>query len=1147
MSGVRGEDDDGIIIKMASCAAKDEDVNKTKNDIDDIRGGREANYSTVAMGDDIDDVGNHHRDDDDEDDDDDDNDDGGGDEKDVLPMGLASGRGRTTRRTRMPPLADDMPSSCRKSYRPYYYRPEPSSWTSHFFFHNIAPFFDMTRRRWYRVVSRMLTNDNRGRVCAMSFAIVLFPCLSHLTSSIIGHLATTTTTSTTTTMDAYPHVKLANDIGKFGSSCMIFLLFPISRLGDDPLFASLGLSGLHVYRMHVYAGWAAFLGSLVHGAYHVLIWTFDLDGVGVNGVGDSRWDAIFPFGDDGVHCWAGAFASSSSSSSSSSSHAHDRRRMHDVAGEGEGGDSSCYHRFVNLLGVLSMIAFVVLVLTSLWNVRRTNYAFFRVCHVICSIIMLFGLVMHYNKMIWYVSPGLLHYLGTNVPTFVEGWYKWNIIAGGRGEYDGEGMVGGGTRGAMGTRRISGDGGMDGDVVGFDDRDDDDDDDDNNDDDDDDVDGDGLDRDDETTMRPSKVVCIPDSGGCVELTFRTASRHRPVEYTHRMRHADAVGKYVQLYVPEISRLHGHPFTMFTYPKRDGYRRDDRTWGCGDAFHVLYRTRDNFTRELSRRLDSLVASSDATRRRVRRRPPKMLINGIRGGTTREMFENATSAHDGVVIIAGGVGIVSYISLLHAVREHSISRMGTMEGANLSNRRNGEDTETMDEIVNDNASMIIKNHLQLTHKDGDDEYYDDCEYNGGGKGGGEGGRVINPRLNSGDAAASALADASYSSINPTSKKNAHRTIDVHWISRDEGLIRHVLANYLEPFCYATNDGEGGLESKSARHSGGLRSASTASIACPISINIIVHHTSPLNSLAKLLASADVDAAAVDALYDDTNSAVLSQGSTRIWKSRDEHRYRGERRRTAAMSVASIYDGNHQSLIHNIIPAGTYATIVFGGMCIVQYCYANIQNKNVVHTRMIAVFGIVALSLVVALISYGLVLVSEACYAKFNVNGNGLHQSSIEDKCEGLGVEMAEFGRGAPKIFSREEKQPQLVVDDCEGDSELNNVRSSTDQNSLPAREENDLRIITISHSQGRPDLADIVGDAMRGGKTQRYENGGGYDCDDEHRNAEFDLGIFMCGPTEMTDSVRRAIQRGEEEKRMMSCGAAISAAVYQEVFEL
>jgi hypothetical protein len=39
----------------------------------------------------------------------------------------------------------------------------------------------------------------------------------------------------------------------------------------------------------------------------------------------------------------------------------------------------------------------------------------------------------------------------------------------------------------------------------------------------------------------------------------------------------------------------------------------------------------------------------------------------------------------------------------------------------------------------------------------------------------------------------------------------------------------------------------------------------------------------------------------------------------------------------------------------------------------------------------------------------------------------------------------------------------------------------------------------------------------------------------------------PTEMTNSVCRAIQRREEEKRMMFCSAAKSAAVYPEVFEL
>ena len=91
----------------------------------------------------------------------------------------------------------------------------------------------------------------------------------------------------------------------------------------------------------------------------------------------------------------------------------------------------------------------------------------------------------------------------------------------------------------------------------------------------------------------------------------------------------------------------------------------------------------------------------------------------------------------------------------------------------------------------------------------------------------------------------------------------------------------------------------------------------------------------------------------------AVASSESTSMWQLYHQYQEHGGRMRTATDSVASIYDGSKQSPLHNILPATTYATIAFGGMYIVQYCYANIQDKHVIQTRLIAVMGILATAL--------------------------------------------------------------------------------------------------------------------------------------------------------------------------------------------
>jgi len=454
---------------------------------------------------------------------------------------------------------------------------------------------------------------------------------------------------------------------------------------------------------------------------------------------------------------------------------------------------------------------------------------------------------------------------------------------------------------------------------------------------------------------------------------------------------------------------------------------------------------------------------------------------------------------------------------------------------------------------ASMIVENHLRLIHNDVDDEYYDDDEYlERGGCGGGGGdrhlddvvakggeGRVNVCRLDGGnDAVASATAGVSYSSIDPATRRDGHRSIDVHWISRDEGLIRHVLANYLEPFCHANydHDGDGSTSKYAGRGSDRYSSPSAPSAvtACSISINVIVHHTSPQYSSVQ--SSAFAAAMAVSAHGEDNNNnAVSSSESMGTWPPCHQRREHGGGKRTAAiMSIASVYDGNKRSPLQNILPAATYATIGFGGMYIVQYCYANIQDKHVVQTRLIAVLGILAFSMAVSLVSYGMVLVWESFCVKFFSCRRRGNESGEE------GDNEVEFGRMVPKM-SLEEELPRLAMDGRKDDSDLNGCH---------ANEIHHHRIIRISHKQGRPDLAAIIGDAMMGREARQrpQHDVGDYDVDENINNAEIDLGIFMCGPTEMTDSVWRAINKGEEEKKKKSlCNGSKPAAVYQEVFEL
>lgn len=101
-----------------------------------------------------------------------------------------------------------------------------------------------------------------------------------------------------------------------------------------------------------------------------------------------------------------------------------------------------------------------------------------------------------------------------------------------------------------------------------------------------------------------------------------------------------GQYVKLSCPEISSLAKHPFTINTVPERSS-KVDNR-----NVLAVHFHVSGNFTSQLARRLLSPAV-------------PSIYMNGFMGPMNRldQVFQ-----HDVAVIVAGGIGITPYLSLLH-----------------------------------------------------------------------------------------------------------------------------------------------------------------------------------------------------------------------------------------------------------------------------------------------------------------------------------------------------------------------------------------------------------------------------------------------------------------------------------------------------
>jgi len=507
-------------------------------------------------------------------------------------------------------------------------------------------------------------------------------------------------------------------------------------------------------RLHICAGYLTITAGLVHGVLHAYNWVI---------VKNLTRDDIFP----ARQCFKKAY------------------------------DEVCYNKFVNLIGVINGLCFLVTGIAAMWWVRRNHYRVFYWIHVTVACILLFTLAMHYNQMIFWMSPSILYYCGHSIPVAIESLYKW--------------WCGG--------------------------------------------------------VRVSKVVFIPNSRGCVEITIPRC------DYSNSMWNnaeiENAVGKYVKLSVPRIHRK-SHPFSIFYNPNYP------------DHIKILFKPIGKFSTSLPKQLGELANSPEDSISRVF---PKVLVNGI--FVSGYQWEQVMR-HDNVVIVAGGVGLNPYISLL----------------AHLSKLR-------------------YDSSVSSEETDADD-------------------------------------------ATTTTTKTKH--VELHWACRDVGLIDHITETYLK-LC----DNEIGSSDWNF---------------CSMSIHI--YHTG-------------ASASTVDDIV----------GNAYCPEPKEEGTY--ER-------PVSLYEGRKMNVQDNILSAVTFSAIAFGGYGFTRYCFFNIQEKGVVHTRAICVFGILLGSIVLSLGALVAVKVYRVYFLKVDKEN-----SSLRDRIESTIPE------------------------------ELDNITS------------------IMSHTQGRPDLSTIIKDAF------------------------------------------------------------------------
>ncbi len=89
----------------------------------------------------------------------------------------------------------------------------------------------------------------------------------------------------------------------------------------------------------------------------------------------------------------------------------------------------CWLALVNSTGLISTLAFVVLGITSLPQVRRYSYALFYSVHIPTAWIMLIMAIWHYPTCGLILIPNIIYYMSFNIPVnvtqYIESWRNYN--------------------------------------------------------------------------------------------------------------------------------------------------------------------------------------------------------------------------------------------------------------------------------------------------------------------------------------------------------------------------------------------------------------------------------------------------------------------------------------------------------------------------------------------------------------------------------------------------------------------------------------------------------------------------------------------------------------------------------------------------
>jgi hypothetical protein len=205
-------------------------------------------------------------------------------------------------------------------------------------------------------------------------------------------------------------MSLMSPSGYAATWALSLFLIPVTK--HSPILDWLRITPIQALAFHRIAGWTSFWNSVLHGFLHLRHLMDVLNPKRVRPWYEQLKILLIPntwkcFGTQNPFT---VFA--------------DRQDPYDGTNEEA---QQCWLALVNATGMISVIAFVFLAITSLPQIRRYSYTLFYRVHIPSAWIMLIMAIWHYPTCALVLIPNIIYYLSFNIPVYVtQNMDNWRL-------------------------------------------------------------------------------------------------------------------------------------------------------------------------------------------------------------------------------------------------------------------------------------------------------------------------------------------------------------------------------------------------------------------------------------------------------------------------------------------------------------------------------------------------------------------------------------------------------------------------------------------------------------------------------------------------------------------------------------------------